>query len=252
MPDLASAATVANPSTLDITIRPGLVYSNGTPLNAAAVKAGFERNLTNPHSGVWDQSMSDISSIDVTGTDSLVMDFSQPVASTFYPLLADQESFMALPTGPSSANPNENVVGAGPFILKSYVEGEKIVLVKNPRYWDAKAIDLSGITFVNVPTGPQQLTSLESGLVAGRGHPRQRHPGLECPVQPAVQLAVPRRQLLLRPHLQSLGTAGQRQGPPGPQLRHQPDGHQQRRSSSGRANRPGASSRPRRPSTTHR
>ena len=31
VPDLASAATVANPSTLDITIRPGLVYSNGTP-----------------------------------------------------------------------------------------------------------------------------------------------------------------------------------------------------------------------------
>ena len=180
VPDLASAATVVNPSTLDITIRPGLVYSNGTPLDAAAVKAGFERNLTNPHPGVWDQSMSEISSINVTGTDSLVMDFSQPVASTFYPLLADQESFMALPTGPSSANPNQNVVGAGPFILKSYVEGEKIVMVKNPRYWDAKAIHLSGITFVNVPLGPQQLTSLESGLVQVEGIPDNDIPALEA------------------------------------------------------------------------
>ena len=96
---------MANPTTLDITVRPGLVYSNGTPLNAAAVKAGFERNLTNPHPGVWDQSMSEISSIDVTGTDSLVMNFSQPVASTFYPLLADQESFMALPTGSELGEP---------------------------------------------------------------------------------------------------------------------------------------------------
>lgn len=180
VPDLASAATVVNPSTLDITIRPGLVYSNGTPLDAAAVKAGFERNLTNPNSGVWDQSMSDISSINVTGTDSLVMNFSQPVASTFYPLLADQESFMALPTGTSSGNPNENVVGAGPFILKSYVEGEKIVLVKNPHYWDAKAIDLSGITFVNVPTGPQQLNSLESGLVQVEGIPDNDIPALNA------------------------------------------------------------------------
>ena len=101
----ASAATVVNPSTLDITIRPGLVYSNGTPLNAAAVKVGFERNLTNPNSGVWGQSMSEISSIDVTGTDALVMNFSQPVASTFYPLLADQESFMALPTGSELREP---------------------------------------------------------------------------------------------------------------------------------------------------
>src|SRR5580700_9041553 len=40
VPDLASAVTVPSPTTLDITVRPGVVYSNGTPLNAAAVKAG--------------------------------------------------------------------------------------------------------------------------------------------------------------------------------------------------------------------
>jgi ABC-type transport system substrate-binding protein len=180
VPDLASAATVVNPSTIDITLRPGLVYSNGTPLNAAAVKAGFERNLTNPHPGVWDQSMSDIASINITGPDSLVMDFSAPVASTFYPLLADQESFMALPTGSSSGNPNESLVGAGPFILKSYAQGENIVLVKNPRYWDAKAIDLTGVTFVNVPIGPQELTALESGLVQVQGIPDNDIPALKA------------------------------------------------------------------------
>jgi peptide/nickel transport system substrate-binding protein len=180
VPDLASAATVVNPTTLDITIRPGVEYSNGTPLDAAAVKAGFERNLTNPHPGVWDQSMSEISSIDVTGTDSLVMTFSQPVASTFYPLLADQESFMALPTGSGSANPNENLVGAGPFMLKSYAQGQSIVLVKNPKYWDASAIHLTGITFVNVPQGPQELNALKSGLVDVQGIPDSDIPALKA------------------------------------------------------------------------
>src|ERR1700735_3616803 len=34
VPDLASAAKVVNPTTIDITVRPGLVYSNGTPLDA--------------------------------------------------------------------------------------------------------------------------------------------------------------------------------------------------------------------------
>jgi peptide/nickel transport system substrate-binding protein len=185
VPDLASAAKVVNPTTIDITIRAGLVYSNGTPLDAAAVKAGFERNLTNPHPGVWDQSMSDISSIDVTGTDTLVMNFSQQVASTFYPLLADQESFMAVSTGSASANPNLNVVGAGPFMLKSYAQGQSIVLVKNPKYWDAKAIHLSGITFTEVPSGPQQLTSLESGLVDVEGIPVNDIPALKA--QPNLQ-----------------------------------------------------------------
>ncbi|HLN16001.1 MAG TPA: ABC transporter substrate-binding protein [Acidimicrobiales bacterium] len=171
VPDLATSATVTNPETLDLTIRPGLVYSNGTPLNAAAVKAGFERNLTNPHTGAWDAAMYAISSIDVTGTDTLVIHFSSAQASTFYPLLADQESFMALPTGPSTGLPNTAVVGAGPFVFKSYTPDEKLVLVKNPKYWDAKAIALSGITFINVPSGPQQVNALESGLVDVEGVP---------------------------------------------------------------------------------
>ena len=101
VPDLASKVTIPNPSTIDITVRPGLTYSNGTPLDAAAVKAGYERNLSNPHPGAWNTATYDISSIDVTGTDTLVMNFSQPVASSFYPLLADQESFMAFRPGPA-------------------------------------------------------------------------------------------------------------------------------------------------------
>ncbi len=171
VPDLASSVSIPDPSTLDVQMRPDLVYSNGTALDAAAVKAGFERNMTNPNSAAVNQTMSDISSINVTGTDSLTINFSSPVAASFYPLLADQESFMALPTGPSTGNPNTRVVGAGPFMIKSYIPDENLVLVKNPKYWNARSIALSGITFVNVPSGPPQVNALESGLVNVEGIP---------------------------------------------------------------------------------
>jgi peptide/nickel transport system substrate-binding protein len=117
VPDLASSVTIADPSTIDVTVRPGLVYSNGAPLDAAAVKAGYERNLKNPNTGAWDAAMYTLASIDVTGTDSLVMHFSKPDAAAFYPELAEAESFMALPTGPSTGTPNLNIVGAGPFMI---------------------------------------------------------------------------------------------------------------------------------------
>src|SRR6185312_7256045 len=146
VPDLASSVTIPNSTTIDITMRSGLVYSNGTPLNAAAVKAGYERNLTNPHAGAGNAAMQALSAIDVTGPETLVLHFSSPVASSFYPLLGDQVSFRAIPTGAGTGVPNTNVVGAGPFTLKSYVPGEKIVLAKNRKYWDAAAIHLSGIT----------------------------------------------------------------------------------------------------------
>jgi peptide/nickel transport system substrate-binding protein len=179
VPDLASSVTIPNPTTIDVTMRPGLVYSNGTPLDAAAVKAGFERNQSDPNSGAGTSASQALSSIDVTGADTLVLHFSSAVASSFYPLLADQESFMAIPTGPSTGVPNTNVVGAGPFVLKSYDPGQKMVLVKNPKYWDAKAIPLSGITFINVPLGPQQLNALQSGLVEDGGIPDSDLPTLK-------------------------------------------------------------------------
>jgi peptide/nickel transport system substrate-binding protein len=171
VPDLATSVTIPNPSTLDVVLRPGLVYSNGQPLNAAAVKAGYERNLANPNTGAWDAPMYTISSIAVTGNDSLVLHFSKPDAAAFYPSLADAESFMALPTGPNNGPPNTNVVGAGPFMIQSYTPDSKLVLVKNPRYWDAKNIALSGVTILNVPSGPQQINALRSGLVDVEGIP---------------------------------------------------------------------------------
>ena len=155
--------TVPSTTQLDITLRSGLVYSNGATLDANAVKTALERNIANPHTGAF-QYAADISSINVAGPTSLSIEFSQPVSGAFYPLLADQDTFLALPTGPSTGVPNTNVVGAGPFVLKSYTPGQQIVLAKNPRYWDAKSISLQGIKFVNVPAGPQQVNALETNL----------------------------------------------------------------------------------------
>jgi peptide/nickel transport system substrate-binding protein len=165
VPDLASSVTVANPSTIDIQIRPGEVFSDGTPFTAAAVKAGLERNINTTNKGGFLPSLYQISSIDVTGPDSLVLNFSQPVASIFYPNLASQESFIVSPKAAAAGTLGTDPVGAGAFMFKSYVPNEKLVLVKNPKYWDAKSIHLSQITFVSVPAGPQQINALESGLI---------------------------------------------------------------------------------------
>ena len=165
VPDLASKVTVVNPSTIYITVRPGEVFSDGTPFTAAAVKAGLERNITTTNKSGFNTSLYAISSIDVTGTDSLVLNFSQPVANTFYPLLANQEAFIVSPTAAAAGTLGTDPVGAGPFMFKSYTTAEKLVLVKNPKYWDAKNIHLAGITFVSVPAGPQQISALESGEV---------------------------------------------------------------------------------------
>ena len=165
VPDLASKVTVSDPQTIQIEVRPKAVFADGTPLDAAAVKAGLERNIGTAHKGGFKAALFSISGIDVTAPDSLVLHFSDPSASAFYPLLVDQESFIVSPTAADAGNLDNAPVGAGPFRLTKFVAGDQIVLEKNPKYWDAKAIKLAGITFVNVASGPQQVNALKSGLV---------------------------------------------------------------------------------------
>ncbi len=42
----------------------------------------------------------------------------------------------------------ENWVSNGPFVLSDYVPQEKVVVTKNPKYWDAKNVGLKSVTFL--------------------------------------------------------------------------------------------------------
>jgi ABC-type transport system substrate-binding protein len=166
VPGLASSATIVNPQTIAVELRPGVQFSDGTPLDATAVEAGIMRNKAAPQRGEFNGMLQDVSSVAVNGAASLTIHLSRPEAGSFYPLLASEETFIASPAAARGGSDlNKTPVGAGPFMLKSYVPDQQIVLVKNPRYWDAAAIQLGEIKFVNVPNGPQQVNALEAGTV---------------------------------------------------------------------------------------
>jgi peptide/nickel transport system substrate-binding protein len=167
VPGLASSASIVNSETVAIRLRPGIRFSDGTPLDAQAVKLGILRNERAPNHGQFRAQLYDISSIDVTSLDSLVVHLSQPVAAAFYPLLSSPETYIVSPKAAAdpSLNLNQTPVGAGPFLLRQYVPDQKIVLVKSPTYWDAAAIKVREIEITNVPTGPQDVDALESSQV---------------------------------------------------------------------------------------
>lgn len=163
VPELATAATIADPSTIDVTLRPHVVFSDGTPFDATAVKDGILRNEQAPKHGQFDSTLYDVSTIDVITPTSLVIHLSQPVAGAFYPLLAGEETFIPSPTAAAKGNLASHPVGAGPFLLKQYVPDQKIVLVANPKYWNAKAIKISRFEMISTQGATQQLDALQAG-----------------------------------------------------------------------------------------
>jgi peptide/nickel transport system substrate-binding protein len=65
-------------------------------------------------------------------------------------------------------SPAVEIAGLGPFRMKEYVAGQRIVLERNPNYWkkDASGVPLpylAGLTFAFVPTEDAQVIKFQSG-----------------------------------------------------------------------------------------
>lgn len=120
------------------TLRKGLTFSNGNPLNAAAVKHTFDRIKTiNARTGPA-QLLESLDRVETSGQDTVIFHLKESNAT--FPLvlatpagsLVDPESYPA-----RSLREESGLVGSGPYELSAYEPGEKAQLKKNGRYQGA-------------------------------------------------------------------------------------------------------------------
>jgi peptide/nickel transport system substrate-binding protein len=166
-PELATSATIVDPQTISIKLRPGVHFQDGTPVNAAAVKFSILRNAAST-STAFGAPIHDVSSIDLNGDLGLTIHLTQPEAGAFFPLLTDMSTMPLSPAAVARNNPDPvtNPLGAGPFRVKQYAENQSLQLVKSKTYWNAKNIKLAGIDFVNESSStPAPINALRSGQV---------------------------------------------------------------------------------------
>ncbi|MGI4857812.1 MAG: peptide ABC transporter substrate-binding protein [Janthinobacterium lividum] len=56
-----------------------------------------------------------------------------------------------------------NLVGNGAFMLKSWQVNDRVVIVKNPQYWDAANVQLTRITFLPIESEDADIKMFQSG-----------------------------------------------------------------------------------------
>jgi ABC-type transport system substrate-binding protein len=165
-PGLASSWKYnADGTAVSFTLRPNLKFSDGTVLDAAAVKSSLERGRDLPKSTIASQ-LAEISDITVESPTSFTLHLSQPDYQ-IPELLAGKDGMIVSPAAVAK-NPNGIAtapVGDGPFTLASYVPDSHVNTVRNPGYWDAADIHLAKLNVTQI-TDPQQiLAALQSGQV---------------------------------------------------------------------------------------
>jgi ABC-type transport system substrate-binding protein len=168
-----------------IKVREGISFTDGTPLNADAVIDNLNRTFggilvsgalkdtaKNPDGTLVTEKIDDYTFTIAMGKNG---DVSQPVSWWRFPyFLTAQAGFIASPTWLAAVDGNPDLatqpVGTGPFMVQSYLPGDRMTVVRNPDYWRTDENGdqlpyLDEIEFRVIPDSQVRQQALESGDV---------------------------------------------------------------------------------------
>ncbi|WP_083390827.1 ABC transporter substrate-binding protein [Parafrankia soli] len=160
-----SFTTTDGGATFELKLRPDLVFSDGTPLNAAAVKFNWDRikDPATASSSLPEAAM--VASTEVIDDRTMKVTMTTPIAAFAQAVVGTVLNWVASPAALQKGKQSfdEKPIGAGPFTLQSWTRQAEIKLTKNPRYWDAPKPYLDGITLRTVLDSNQRYNTLTSG-----------------------------------------------------------------------------------------
>ena len=146
-----------------IKLREGIVFHDGTPFNAEAVKVNLDRFLNPDNAFTFRFLLARVQQVDVVDEYTVQLTLSTP----FAPLLAHLTHNTISMISPAAIEQYgedivENPVGTGPFTLESWQRGERITLTRFEDYWGEKP-GVERVTFLTVPEGTTRMALIESG-----------------------------------------------------------------------------------------
>jgi ABC-type transport system substrate-binding protein len=160
-PDLAKSTTVVDPNTITIELREGLTFSDGSPFDAAAVKAGLERSLSVATEGGFSTAFFALETVTVESPTTVKLGIRDGTAASWHDsFLPSFQSTIVKVDGFDPLKP----IGAGPFSLTSYTPAKEASYARNESYWDADSITLGGIELTQVAN--EQVESATAALKA--------------------------------------------------------------------------------------
>ena len=147
-------------------LRPNVKFHDGTPFNAEAVKANFDRQKD--PSNKCRCAFYIAGTHDVQAPDELTVVYNLTDPSVNLPAiqsLQTSNNVMQSPTAWKTKGDdyNRNPVGTGPYILKSWTAGDRMVLERNPNYWNKGHPYLDRIVLKPLPDAQSRFASLQSG-----------------------------------------------------------------------------------------
>ena len=166
-PDLASGWAYSNHnSTLTLTIRKGVKFSDGNPFTAADVAWSINRDLLPQYGNIGDVNFPLTAAGAVAVGNTVVMNTKSPDTGLAYAFVNEAPNYTVDQAALNSMGENsyaQRPVGAGPFKVVSNVASSSLTVTKNTSYWQKGHPLLNGITWTNVGSDQSAFSALQAG-----------------------------------------------------------------------------------------
>jgi ABC-type transport system substrate-binding protein len=149
---------------MQMKLRKGVTFKDGTPFNAAAVKANIDRDKS-IKGGTVASELNAISSVEVVDDLTVKLRLKPGQGGTLLDPLSYKAGYMASPA--SFSNPDfgkTNSVGTGPFKLVSWKPGVQMLFDRNENYWGHKP-GAAHLELNRIPDDQAAVNALKTGQV---------------------------------------------------------------------------------------
>lgn len=149
--------------TITFHLREGVMFSDGTPLNADAVV--YSADLFQDPDLFLGTTVLTLTGWEALDEYTVQFTFSQPDATALYYLSSPNTSIIS-PTAYEEMGMDAfgiNPVGSGPYILEKWEPGVEVIMVKNPDYWQEGVGLADRIVWRNFQDGAAAVLAAQSG-----------------------------------------------------------------------------------------
>lgn len=150
-------------TTVTFTLKPGLKFSDGSPLDARAVAKSIERGRTQDGSLIAPQ-MSTIKKVTASGDRDVVVELNE--VDYQYPLLFAGKTGMVVNPAvfeKDAASLATQPAGSGPFTVTKYVQNDHASMTKNDHFFAADEITVSAFELYPQADPSTVVASVQSG-----------------------------------------------------------------------------------------
>ena len=140
-------------------------FSDGSPITAKDAVFTLTRIRDNPGS-LWSDMYKIIKTAEAKDDRTMVITLNQPSAPFLASLAMPGASVLsetAVTTVGEEAYGEKPTASSGAFTVEEWKRGEKVVLKKNPNFWQADRVKLDGVEWISVPDDNARMLKVQAG-----------------------------------------------------------------------------------------